>query len=479
MRRTFALCGALLLASCGPAGKTFGDNGKASTAALQQLWFADGAWKLCLAAGCPSAKSGLGADTLTYNAYFGWKPQHDTSYLPLLDKIGAAIPRFATPCVDASCRVPSDAPMWDAVALLRAYDGNEQASPYMNEAKAALDAFDRSSAYFGGACPDIAYQEPFGGKSKLKSLASESAYAKAALLVFHFTNGAGDKSYLDRAERRYLAARKRFFDPKAGLYTAYVVDDGKHCTQIPRRFLAGVNGNMIYAAYLLGTNNRGDAYRAQAIDTARVAATKLSDARGVLANLEDENDSADPLVEAMYVMAFYWTQDFARDWILRNATAAEGARTASGSFGRFFDGPAPEDGTTAWQTSGGFAVTLAAQALQTGDVPSPEPGWGAAKFVPFEVRKLPQAIQFTGSGIALRGTLGDPCCPAGARVFVDGVETFDHTGIQQANSPAGKFPNAVLFAWQWPQAGKHEIRLYPNSAADAQRSLHLTGFEVK
>ena len=477
MRRTLALCGALLLlVSCGPPGKTYGDNGKLSSDALQQLWFADGNWKLCLAADCPSAASGLGADSLTYDSYFGWKPQHDSSFLPMLEKIGQAIPPLGTPCVDASCRTPSDAPMWDAVALLRAYDGNESASPGMEKAKAALDAFDRSSAYFGGACPAIAYREPFGGKSKIKALASESAYAKAALLVYHF-GGPNSKAFLDRAERRYLDARKYFFDPQAGLYTAYVVDDGKHCTQVPRRFLAGVNGNMIYTAYLLGTN-RGQNYRDQAIGVAKTAATKLSDARGVLANLEDEDDTADPLVEAMYVLAFYWQQDFAHDWVLRNANAAEAARTASGGMGRFFDGPPPDDGVTAWQTSGGFAVSLAAKTLQLGDVPPVDPGWKNAKFVPFTVQ-LPQAIQFTGSAIALRGTLGDPCCPAGARVFVDGVETFNSTGIRQAYSPAGKIPNAVLFAWQWPVPGKHEIRLYPNSPADAERSLHLSGFEVK
>jgi hypothetical protein len=477
MRLALALAGALLcLAACGPAGRTYGDGGRASTSAIQDLWFAgDGSWKQCLAATCPTANTGLGADVLTYNSYFGWKPQHESSYLPLLDKVAAAIPQFATPCASTSCHLRSDVPMWDAVALLRAYDGNETSSPGMDKAKAALNAFDRSSAYFGGACPEIAYLEPFGGKSKIKALAAESAYAKAAMLIFHFNN---DKSYVDRAERRYLAARKYYFDPKAGLYTAYVIDDGKHCTQVPRRFLAGVNGNMIYTAYLLGTT-RGQIYRDQALAEAKTAATKLNDARGIFAGLQDENDTADPLAEVMYAIAYYWAQDFARDWMLRNATAAEGARTASGSIGRFLDGPPPEDGVSSVQTSGGFAITLGAQALQPVDVPSPEPGWKTARFVPLNVAKVPAVIKFTGSGIALRGTLGDPCCPNGARVFIDGVETFDHTGIQQSISPAGLFPNAVLFAWQWPTSGPHEIRLEANSPSDADHAIRLSGYEVK
>jgi hypothetical protein len=92
---------------------------------------------------------------------------------------------------------------------------------------------------------------------------------------------------------------------------------------------------------------------------------------------------------------------------------------------------------------------------------------------------MPQVIRFNGSGIALRGTLGDRCCPAGARVFVDGVETFDRTGIRQSYSPAGKIPNSVLFAWQWPRPGKHEIRLEAKTPADAERAVHLSGYEVK
>jgi hypothetical protein len=480
MRPILALvAAAFALASCGPSGRTYGDGGRASSAALQQLWFADGGWKLCLAAGCPSAKSGSGAAALTFAAYFAWMPQNggDASYAPLMDKIGASIPVPAAPCVDSTCRVRSDVPMWNAVALLRTYDKNERVNPGLEKASSVLDSFDRSSAYFKGACPEIPYLEPFGGKSKLKALATDSNYAKAALSVAHYT---GKDVYLDRGERRYLAARKYYFDPKAGLYTAYLIDDGKHCTQVPHRFLASVNGNMIYSAYVLFASQRGTVYQQQASGVARTAVAKLSDARGVLANLQDEDDTADPLFEAMFVLANYWNMDFARAWIARNAAAAEGARREDGSIGRFLDGPPPAGGVTAWQTSGGFAATLAAQALQPGEVlPSPGPGWKTAKFVRLGAQTTPQTIRFTGSGIALRGTLGDPCCPGGARVFIDGVETFDHTGIRQSYSPAGKIPNAILFAWQWPVAGKHEIKLEADSPAGAAQAAHLSGYEVK
>ena len=480
MQRILVLLAAsLALASCGPSGPTYGDGGKASSNSLQQLWYADGGWKLCLTTGCRVANSGTGAAALTYDAYFAWRPKDsgDASYGPMMEKIAETIPPFTRPCVDATCHTLSTVAMADAVALLRTYDPNQKDVAGLAKVSAALDALDHSSAYFRGACPDIPYAEPFGGKSMLKTLATDSNYAKAALSVAHYSQ---DKSYLDRGERRYLTARKYFFDPKAGLYTAYVLDDGKHCTQVPGQFQAGVNGDMIYAAYVLFVASRGSAYQTQATSVAQAVATKLSDGRGILANLEDEHDSAEPLFEAFYVLAKYWNQDFALDFVTRNAAAAEGARTQNGSIGRFFDGPPPEDGVTAWQTSGGFAATMAGQALQPGDaLPSPGPDWKNAKFTPLKSQTMPQVIRFSGSGISLRGTLGDPCCPAGARVFIDGVETFDRTGIRQSYSPAGKIPNSVLFAWQWPAAGKHEIRLEAKSPSDAEHAVHLSGYEVK
>jgi len=481
--RNSLLCLAALfaLAACGPAGRTYGDIGATTTTALQQSWFAGGAWKLCLAAACPTSSSGSGAAALTFAAYFGWQPQNksagDPSYGPLMDKIVQHIPIFNHPCVDAGCHINSDVPMWNAVAMVRSYNKEDTGNPGLSAAVIVLRTFDRSRAYYTGACPEIAYLEPFGGKSKLKALATESNYVKASINVAQLSS---DNSYLDKAEHHYLAARKYFFDPKAGLYTGYVIDDGQHCRQVPRRFLAGVNGNMIYSAFALDQLRKGDpAYSQQANAVAHAAVKELSDARGILANLQDEDDTADPLFEAMYVIAYYWNQDFARSWIVRNAAAADAARTKDGSVGRFLDGPPPEDGVSAWQTSGGFAATLAAKALEPYEVPSPDPGWSHAGFKPLKAQKTPLVIRFTGRGIALRGTLGDPCCPSGARVFVDGVETFDHTGIRQSYSPAGKFPNAVLFAWQWPASGKHEIKIEARAPADAARAVHLSGYEVK
>ena len=68
--------------------------------------------------------------------------------------------------------------------------------------------------------------------------------------------------------------------------------------------------------------------------------------------------------------------------------------------------------------------------------------------------------------MALIGTLGERCCePGRAGVVVDGTPAFDATGIWQNKSSAGRaLPATVLFAWRWPAAGPHVIRLVPDAA---------------
>jgi hypothetical protein len=49
-----------------------------------------------------------------------------------------------------------------------------------------------------------------------------------------------------------------------------------------------------------------------------------------------------------------------------------------------------------------------------------------------------------------------------ARVLVDGVETFNQTGIwQNMSSPARKQPDQVLFAWRWHDPEHHVVAVLP------------------
>ena len=75
----------------------------------------------------------------------------------------------------------------------------------------------------------------------------------------------------------------------------------------------------------------------------------------------------------------------------------------------------------------------------------------------------PLRISFTGRAIAIMGSVGARCCVAGhARVFIDGTQTFDRTGIwQNMTSPSAQQPDQVLFAWRWPRSGHHTITIKP------------------
>jgi hypothetical protein len=265
------------------------------------------------------------------------------------------------------------------------------------------------------------------------------------------------------------------------LYSVYVFDDGKACAQVPHRFFASVNGDMIWSGLHLFAATGDTRYLEQAEATAHAVGLHLSDARGVFADLQAENDVVEPLVEAMYELAATQHQKFARNWILSNAAAALGDRRPDGTYGRFFDGPPPAALTTAWQSNGGLALEIAGAALAPGaTVPTSQP-WSVARLTANDSAVLPSSLTFTGSAIALLGTIGAQCCePGHARVFIDGVETFDGTGIWQNKSSSGRsIPNSVLFAWRWPEAGRHTIRFEPGvpNGKEGGPFLHLTGYE--
>jgi len=369
-------------------------------------------------------------------------------------------------------------PEWDAIAAIRDFQltGDPQA---LATAEAAFAFVHDGNAFSLGACADIPYQQPSGGTNRLKTLESEGNATKAAILLYELTR---EDAYLADAEQTYAAIRARFLTPGLPLYTVYVLDDGSTCTQVPRRFFASVNGDMIWSGFELAGITGKRRYEEQSLATAHAVVRDLADGDGIFADLQAENDVSEPLVEAMYTLATDGHAAFARDWILTNARAALSARTADGSFGRFFDGPPPRSAVTAWQTAGGLALEIAAGAIDPTGTAAPSDAWGAALRVE---RSLGAAgtIRFVGSGIAILGTLGEACCEAGhARVFVDGHETLDHTGIWQNKSSAGeRLPGTVLFAWRWPTSGRHTIRFEPGvpNPKEGGSFLHIRAYLVE
>ena len=96
----------------------------------------------------------------------------------------------------------------------------------------------------------------------------------------------------------------------------------------------------------------------------------------------------------------------------------------------------------------------------------PDDAWPHATTQRVTLASLPATLRFTGSGIALIGTLGERCCePGRARLLLDGRELVDQTGIWQNKSSAGRpLPDSVLLAWRWPASGTHVLRFEPDAA---------------
>jgi hypothetical protein len=483
MRRVAAL--AILTAALSAPGAsapasapTFGDAGNAALATLLSVYSAGGGlWNECNVPGCAKTDSDWGSDSLTYALWLRWQASGDASIPPLMAELTASSPTYTGTCALPSCQSWSDVPEWDAIAGVREYQVTKDPAA-LARARAAFQFVEGADAYSLGACPEIRYQQPSGRDNRLKTLETDANAVKAAILLYQAT---GENAYLQSATVRYAAIRAHFLDPAVPLYTVYVFDDGKSCTQVPHRFFASVNGDMIWSGLELGQITGTQSYVDEAMSSAKAVASDLSDGAGVFVDLQAENDIVEPLVEAMYALATEAHVPFAREWILTNAGAALSARAPDGSFGRFFDGPPPRTLVTAWQTNGGLALEIAAAALDpTGPTAAPS-SWAGARRVSRSIGPT-GVIQFHGSAIALLGTLGESCCEAGhARVLVDGRETFDGTGIWQDKSSSGKrIPGAVLFAWRWRRTGPHTISFAPGvpNGKEGGPFLHVRSYLV-
>ena len=449
-------CGAV---SGGSRAEHLAEAGREAVATLAGVYYSGrGSWRACDAADCATGDSDWGADSLTYALALQASLRNDRRLLPMLRALARNAPAYAVPCGPASGCGWSDVAEWDSIALSDEYLATG-APVALVKARNAYEYVQRARAFSLGGCRAIPYQQPWGGENRLKTLETAANAVKAALLLYKATR---ERAYLISAIGEYRAARRYFLDPRVPLYTVYVFDDGHACRQLPHRFFASVNGDMIWSGVALYRDTGRRAYRDQAKSTAAAVERYLSDGRGVFTDLQAENDVVEPLIEGMLALA-QDGQRAARAWVLANAAAALSGRTQDGSFGRFFDGPPPAATVTAWQTNGGLAVEIAASAIAPRTPVRVTNHWEGGTLVSRQISAIPATIRFHGSGIALLGTLGQRCCEAGhARVLIDGRETFDRTGIWQNKSSAGRsIPNTILFAWRWRTPGNHSLTFLP------------------
>lgn len=431
-----------------------------------------GQWNMCVPLRCSAGNRDWGADSLTYVLYLHWLLTRDPAVAPIMNALTATAP-------SAHSGV-SDVPLWDSIAGAREYQITHNPEA-LRHAESYFGSVAGSQQYAAGACSGILYQHSFGGTTQLKTLETDANFIKAAVLLYQITHRRG---YLTQAEQHYQAVRQYYLSPGTSLYTVYVFDNGTSCTQVPAQYFGSVNGLMIWNGYTLAQLTGQRSYLNEAIATAQGVAAYLGDGTGVYADLQAENDVAEPLIESMYLLATYG-QGFARHWLLAAASASAGGINArTGAYGRFFDGPPPAAPVTAWQGSGGLALAQVAAALDPRGRPAHPGFWTRASFVRdnLAMSNSPVSFSFTGRAVAIIGTIGEVCCTEGhAQVFIDGAQTFDQTGIWQNKSSSGRaLPDSVLFTWRWPRPGRHTIEIGP-AVANAKQGgpfFHMTGYYV-
>ncbi|MGH7284911.1 MAG: hypothetical protein ACRELY_25575 [Polyangiaceae bacterium] len=459
---------------------TFQQTSDAALQTLQNVFYDDGNWNTCAPTPCssilPSDDFDWGADSLTAALTLRWSIAGDAAIPPMMTRLAANAATYGT-CSASDCPSWSDVPLWDSIAASHEHliIGTDET---LQHAQQAFDYVDTAAQFALGACPDIDYQLPSGGDNHLKTLETDSNYIKAALLLYQIT---GTATYLTKAQTKYASARKYFLDPSVPLYTVFVLDDGQSCSQIPARFYASVNGNMIWNGIALAAATSTSSYLDDAMATGQAVTQYLVDANGVFADLQTDDDVVEPLVEAMNRLATEQNQTFASDWLKTNATAMAAARTSFGAYGRFFDGPAPQGQVSEWQANGGLALAFVAGGLWPTEIATTKAdAWQSAVYVADDLSTLPSSIQFTGQAIAVFGTMGEGSYQLGqASVLVDGTETFDQTGIHQNESNAlGRIDNAILFAWRWPTSGRHTLTFQagPSDPKNGGPFLHVQGY---
>ncbi len=444
--------------------RTFSQYAGDAVATVLRVWYAGGsAFVACPGCG-PGVSSDWGTDSLVEVLYERWQLAHD----PL---VAAAFANIVTGEPANTLGGFSDVPMWDAVAALRAYDVTGDPRALAN----ARQQYRRlvSSAHFAlGPCRPLDGQVHDRGGGGLVTLETDANRILAAVLLARRTGDTAEaRADLADAQTIYAAVRATFLDPRLPLYTVYAFGAGGACAQVPRQFFASVNGRMIEAGLALAAATHRQHFADEARATGDAIAL-LADDRGIFADLQAQNDIVTPLVLAMLALS-RGGDAAATDWILRNAGAAAHARAPDGSYARFFDGPPPPSGAkvSVFETSGAFALMVAAGALAPDRQPEPD-AWPQAVSHAVAIAAAPAVYAFTGSGIALIGALPKPgspdChkltvgpCEGGhVRLRIDRHEMVDRIGIWQGKALVDS-PATVLFAWRWPAAGPHELELDP------------------
>src|SRR6185437_13557930 len=97
---------------------TFRETSDAALATLQNVFYEDGTWKLCVPTKCSFLAFDdfdWGADSLTAALYLRWSLEKDAAIPPMMKALDANGPTYGA-CTATSCPTWSDVTLWDSIA---------------------------------------------------------------------------------------------------------------------------------------------------------------------------------------------------------------------------------------------------------------------------------------------------------------------------------------------------------------------------
>lgn len=182
---------------------TFSQAAQQAQSTLMQVYYAgNGSWRDCSAPQCATSNGDWGADSATYALYLRWKTGGDPSIAFAMAQLLRNGPHYGEPCAAEPCPAWSDTPAWDAVAFMREGTVLGDTRRAVARAQAALRYAQLSTAFAGGACTGVPYQQaqPNDRDSQVKTLETDANLTKGDLLVYAATR---DRAYLNDALLRY------------------------------------------------------------------------------------------------------------------------------------------------------------------------------------------------------------------------------------------------------------------------------------
>ncbi len=297
-------------------GSTFALAGTLATdTLLKRFSTGRGSWALCSPSLCGSADQDWGADSLTYTLALRERTRPAPALLRTLAQLALAAPRYPAACSGRSCVGWSDVPSGMRSPSRASTRPHTSRGPSRRRRRPSRSSRTRPCTRAVRALRS-GTSSPTEAANDLKTLETDGNAIKAALLLY----ARAARRRIPRDRRAPLCGGPKLLSRPRGRRSTptYVFDNGAHCAQLPHRFFASGNGNMIWNGVRALTASRveqrlpgrGDCRRrVRSRSTSSTAAASLLTSR-------PRTTSSSRLSRRMDVLAAEAHGGFARHWIL-------------------------------------------------------------------------------------------------------------------------------------------------------------------